>query len=1645
MPVPRPPEEDWVDAPLTEEKGWEDAPLPVEVGEWEDAPLAVPAAPVKKSRGGKMLDLALVGGLTNPVTLPLSATIGLFRSGQNVDELLTQGILNVGKMGVRAAQGLPRAVQETNPLGNLPWAADSPERINAQLTAYEKALDPAAAGIQEVSDAMQMDVPRPQGTFTQRFAQAPLQETVESAALNAPNLLATLGAGAAGGPLAAGAVGGLLEGGSTYDTLREAGVEPSVASRNALVAGGVKSVLESYGPNKLLKALRETGAPAKNVLMELGKGFLNEGIPEGLQEVTDILAEMQAGVYKGDGWDAVQRVLENVYAGGVMGGAGGTVVGVRSQMQAPPPAATDTTVEPTRSSEAGIESGVVETTAGLTAYNDAAHQRLLDAGFSEEQIASGHIAIKAPDNLTGLPKGQVQPESELSASNGWSVTVAAGEQFHKATGKPLQIASVDINNLKGVNDSQGHPAGNEYKAKAAQLLESAIREVDPSAHVTLVGGDEIAVVSQASREDLALAMEKARTQIVEFGKSKGWGEIANPRSPSDLTMLGTGIKYGIDSWHPGEKASKAYQLADLWTTEDGRRGNVLSQAAGAERAGRPEGRPGEVAPGNAAENRGAGSGNGPTTASTPAAAPEVEQTTALPPEPANGPGAASAAEFKAKKQFVTDARHATIDAEREVMGLPPIIPQLKHTWGQAFEDAKAKMEEDSQYAQRLFSEMKQNPRPPSDTESAALLIHQADLQNNVNKASADLLDASSRQDADAVKDAMGRLSFYGSEYNALREVTRDLGSEKGRTLNAQKMMVREDYSLARLTADKIVENEGKPLTKKQVEEVQKTVKDLEDAAAKADAEVEQSEKRGRKRQLDKTTKNLVEQDAKERKREAKKGEVRDLAAEEVNIVEAIRNKVRDELPMTSWAQLVRKLAGVYVRKGLNDPHQLALAVHGALRNMVPNLEFRQTMDAISGYGEFKPLDKTPWKQVLRDMKAQLLQWGKLQDMWYKQAPLRTGMEMGEATEAQRELIKKVNEAKKKGGFDVTDPAKALKTALDALHTRLTNSIRDVEMEIATMKRVVRGQNKLAYDLEAKKLKERLDELRAQRDALLPRPGLTDAQRKNIALAAAAKSVAEWNRRIAEKDFGPRTRETKRVDDVELAWALAERDAAKMEWEALRDAASPKLSPEEMALSALKARQAREIAEYTRKLAENDYSVREYSQPVLDKEAFEAQQKLDGLKEQVREKRLVAERKALPPTQKVRYALGSFLDNLKTMKASFDDSVLGRQGWWLSLAHPIYALKAKKAGWGAAFSEHEVYKREQAILAHPLYKKMVEAKLYLSPTAKGRTETRSAEEAYYGGALAEKYMPGVRLSERLYTVQLNELRIKAFQNIYNASRGGVTARVLEKVPGVRSRGELSGDELQAIGNYINLATGRGNLGSMAQAANALSKVFWSPRLVASRFQIGLGTPLYAAYRSSPRVGSAIAQEYLRSMAGLGTIIGLALGAGAEVEDDPRSTDFGKIKFGNIRVDITGGIASSWVILSKILLGSKKSNGKVVTLRGDKAAYGKSVFDELTRYARYKMNPGAAMVLNLLDQKDAIGKPYGPENIPQEFIPLSPSDAVTGLIKYGLSKEAALLTLSLFGLGVQDYDANAKKDAKPLFGSEEDKNKGAKPLY
>lgn len=848
----------------------------------------------------------------------------------------------------------------------------------------------------------------------------------------------------------------------------------------------------------------------------------------------------------------------------------------------------------------------------------------------------------------------------------------------------------------------------------------------------------------------------------------------------------------------------------------------------------------------------------------------------------------------------------------------------------------------------------------------------------------------------------------------------------------------------------------------------------------------------------------------------------------------------EDFKLRDLAPYLRKIALSLVRDGLTEREPLLDAVHEYAKEAMPDIERRQTMDLLSGYGDYAKLDPEAAKVILRDRKGEMQQLAKIEDLTNRKPLEKSGVERRKEGDAERRLKATVNELKRRYGVVVTDASRQLKGAVDAIKTRLRNEIKDIAFQLETGEKPA-AKTKAEWDEEAQKLGAVRDRLKKTLQDIEGKAETTDEQRLKTAMKSTADSIADYERRIRDKDLSGERASSKTPASAVLDAMKAKRDALKAEFEELRatdaayqeekafdslmkqgdevegklkrgevgpkgvtpkpadtvlvaeararlgnlreqmklaraatpeakaakvDAAleavdrsiqsytkrletgdidpatkkkvtsspeldefrrqrdelrkivndlrnyaKPKLTREEIGIKSLKSRLLRENADLLDRMAKKDFAPRAVRKLDLSKDPEAVRLKAENtrIKAEFEKDKLLWERENRKGLEKLWAVAAETLNLPRAVMSSFDASAVLRQGGMITLGDPKIAAGALKSMAEVAFSEKKFGELQAKIQLHPLYGEAKASGLFLAEM--GEVRLTAKEEAIMS-ELADR-IPGVRASNRAYVGYLNKLRFDSFIALHDTLTGGGF---------LRRKGKATGPELKAISEFINVATGRGNLGSHAKAAQTLATLFFSPRLMVSRFQL-LAGPL-TGFRfggGSLRTRVLIAKQYGKTLIGLSVVMGLSAMGGATIEKDPRSSDFLKLKFGHTRVDLLFGLVQSTVLLARMGGKIKRSDGRFEK---------KDIGSTLGNFFRSKLAPviGAAWDAGdiLTKGKAPIGHPQTlPELALRTVLPLSFGDIYKAVKENGVPAGTALSIVSFLGAGVNVQDDRPRR--------------------
>lgn len=329
----------------------------------------------------------------------------------------------------------------------------------------------------------------------------------------------------------------------------------------------------------------------------------------------------------------------------------------------------------------------------------------------------------------------------------------------------------------------------------------------------------------------------------------------------------------------------------------------------------------------------------------------------------------------------------------------------------------------------------------------------------------------------------------------------------------------------------------------------------------------------------------------------------------------------------------------------------------------------------------------------------------------------------------------------------------------------------------------------------------------------------------------------------------------------------------------------------------------------------------------------------------------------------RIATNFIASNSRSLVSSIDNSFFGRQGlkvlfdpkyskiWYKNFIQSFKDIARTLKGQDVMDAVRaEIISRDNSI--NGLYQNK----------GGSRLDTAGIEEAYPTSAPSKMPIIGrlFKASEVAYEAGAMRMRADIADMLYKqAQEAGFDLK--------SNRVELSN-----INEMVNSITGRGKLKLSEGQQAAVNKAFFSIKFLKSNLDFLAAPARYLADTKSFARKQA-AMNTLRVAATIGTTLWIAdqLIPGS-VEWDSRSSNFGKIKIGNTRFDITGGASSLVTLATRLARKSTKSSitGKITKLgEGYGAPDG---MDVLWNFTENKFSPLFTTIKDIVNGKDFMGK-------------------------------------------------------------------------
>jgi hypothetical protein len=731
--------------------------------------------------------------------------------------------------------------------------------------------------------------------------------------------------------------------------------------------------------------------------------------------------------------------------------------------------------------------------------------------------------------------------------------------------------------------------------------------------------------------------------------------------------------------------------------------------------------------------------------------------------------------------------------------------------------------------------------------------------------------------------------------------------------------------------------------------------------------------------------------------------------------------------------LTRKMVKSLVKAGVRDRNTIIQQVHQELDELIPSeWTMEDTMKSIAQFDRYRPLNKDEDMQEVRRITGETLQLVRYLGVRKGRIAPKKGMEQYEPEDKQRQMEKSVRGAMRRRNLGGFSDERRLKTALDTAKNALRRMIADLEAGRR------RTRRKLEPDDELIALRKQYAELKAATED----PAKTQEQKEKQLVNLLERMIKRMAKDISEGNIWGKQGEklsSKKID--------ARRQMLR-ELRAVREAQRQKDNPEYQYTAILQ----RRLTQLRERLANEEYYPPKRKERELTQEQATLLGEIEDEKARLRQWQDQLAYENMSPAQ--RWGVRAFrsISTVRASLTSFELSGFLRQGGLVWASHPKMAARVFKPMLRAARTKEGFLRIQEEISNRDNAKSGFYDRVKLGLTDPYGRITRQEEE-FLGHWFKEEGTggivgAGIRASERAYVAALN---------LYRANLFDALATTLSK------DGQITVDQGKIIANYVNVITGRGPLPfRLESAAGTLSLLFFAPRYVASRFQFLLGRPL--RYKPSDFRGltkeqiaakkaefkqarDMIRKEYARVLAGYAIFYGtLPVLAGAmaamgydddelpKVSFDPRSSDFGKPRFGKTRLDPLAGLSQVIVLIGRSLFGkTKPERGPAMRLRGRTDYGARELADVWFSFGRSKLAPLPGAIVDVLLRNTVPGKTLGNvRGVPssreiswarwglERTAPITWMDIESAAREQDLPVAGIMAMLAILGVGLQTYD-------------------------
>ncbi len=386
----------------------------------------------------------------------------------------------------------------------------------------------------------------------------------------------------------------------------------------------------------------------------------------------------------------------------------------------------------------------------------------------------------------------------------------------------------------------------------------------------------------------------------------------------------------------------------------------------------------------------------------------------------------------------------------------------------------------------------------------------------------------------------------------------------------------------------------------------------------------------------------------------------------------------------------------------------------------------------------------------------------------------------------------------------------------------------------------------------------------------------------------------------------------------------------------------------------------------------------------------------------------------------RIAIKFIADNSRAIKASVDNSLWGRQGIKVLFTHPKTWANNFAKSWKDIYTTLKESNKTDNVIVDGVKAEIYSRTNYLNGRYElGKKLDIGTGEEEFPTSLPSK-IPGLgrlfKAAEVSYEAGAMRLRSDVADIVYD----------LAEQTGVDMENKI---EIGSINEMVNSMTGRGRLGRLESAGKIINSVFFSAKFFKSNLDTLTAHAFSGDFSKFARKQASI--NLLKIVSSISLILLISSSFDDDsVEWDARSANFGKIRIGNMRFDVTGGMSSLIILAARVATQSTKSSVTGVITEYNKGYGSPAGMDAIWNFTENKFSPMFSVIKELVDQKTFDGeKPTVINQLANLTVPIIIESGIEAYQKEDLSNALLVMIADGIGISANVYSYNNNWNISP----------------